>query len=259
MESDAGSQFAPVLERLHQGVYETKQKIKDYTNQLVNSYTSQMGMTKVHYIRSLREKMNERRRMFRYSRTIFHPSETPVNIFFLMALTLKWVFFLMSFIECTITNFGPKSHLEDIIISLFAAQQILSTLITIVEIVLYLHVGYVDPETGRVIMDPHRVYCYYLKSKSKFPIDVISLVPVWITSIAYDGFRGDTVSRDDLTWVENLMHRLQRALPLCTILLQLVRSMELFGKPPQAQPFDSRVVSFKYIIKVLLSLFSIFW
>ena len=253
MESDARSHFAPVLEGLYGEVYETKQNIKDYTNELVNHYTR---MTKAE---SLRKKMNEQRRMFRYSRTIFHPSETPINIFFLTALTLKWVFFLISFIWCTIITYGPKNPWGDIFVSLFAAQQILSTLITIVEIVLYLHVGYVDPETGRVIMDPHRVYRYYLKSKSKFPIDIISLVPVWITSIAYDGFRGDTVSRDDLTWVENLMHRLQHALPLCTILLQLVRSMELFGKPPQAQPFDSRVVSFKYIIKVLLSLFSIFW
>ena len=62
----------------------------------------------------------------------------------------------------------------------------------------------------------------------------------------------------DLTVYQNFGYRVLRILPLLTIIMQLLRSMALFQQPLQAQPFNSRIVSFKYFSKVILTVFSIF-
>lgn len=42
---------------------------------------------------------------FRYGRTIFHPSESMINIVFLTAVSLKWLFFIISFLWCGVISF----------------------------------------------------------------------------------------------------------------------------------------------------------
>ena len=271
MQSDAGSRFAPVLQRLYREVHQTKQTVHEYANQLNSLPNSQApsGNTSGYLFTfssdtantantaNLKKRSKELLRRFRYGRTIFHPSETPVNIFFLMAIALKWIFFIVSFLWCTTISFGPKNASQSIFLYVFGAMQILSTMITIVEIVFHLHVGYVDPKSGRIVMEPYQVYRNYLSSKSKFPVDLISLIPFWIISL-FPMLNENHTMDNDLSIIYNLRHRLIRILPLCTIIIQLARSLALFCQPPQAQPFHMGILSLKYFIKVILTVFSIF-
>ena len=249
MESDAGSRFAPVLEGLYHEVHKTKQTVNEYVYQLKRRLTRKksgnIAIIGGDYQENLKKRAKELHLKFRYGRTIFHPSETHVNIFFLIAVSLKWIFFVLSFLWCTTISFSS----EDAFLYIFVAMQILSTLITIVEIVFHFHVGYVDPGSGRIVMEPYRVYRYYLKSQTKFSVDVISLIPIWIATLLSSSLTDDT-GGDKMDFLLNLCYRLKRVLPLSTIIMQLARSMELFRQPLQAQAFNSSVVSFKYFIKV---------
>ena len=104
-------------------------------------------------------------------------------------------------------------------------------------------------------MEPFRVYRHFLKTKSRFMIHVISLIPVWI------GMRWWIPMHqpgDQLDIWRNLGHRLLRTLPLCTVGIQWGQSLMFFRQPPQAQPFNRRLLSAKYFSKVMLIIISVF-
>ena len=73
---------------------------------------------------NLRARAKELRLKFRYGRTIFHPSETHVNVLFLVAVTLKWTFFIISCLWCTTVSLGPDTDREKMFFYFFGAMQV---------------------------------------------------------------------------------------------------------------------------------------
>ena len=260
LESDAGNRFLPVLRVLCSEVVRTKNLAADFATQCRVNAKSWSDLPP-------NRPGDTNKRKFRYARTILHPSDDSVNIFFLVAISAKWCTFGFSFIWACILSFdyyeddhddhddhdhdGHDSKLWREIFEI--VPNIISTLITIAEMVFHLHVGYVDRATGRIVMEPIRVYRHYIRSKTKFALDVVSLIPIWLMYKVLP-----ELPRTGLSFWTNLLSRLMRLLPLCTILLQLGRSMSLFRQPQQAQPFNRKILTFKYCIKVLIIILSVF-
>ena len=169
---------------------------------------------------------------------------------------IKCILFIFSALYGTVLSFGKGEANPPIMMTFFEVFQLVSTLITIAEMVFHFHLGYVDPVSSRIVMEPYRVYNHYLKTKTLFPLDVISLLPVWISA------RWLYKIHEPYKTLFNpgavLSHRMLRVVPLVTILIQLIRSTALFRRPPQAQPFNTAILSAKYSLKVILIVFSVF-
>ena len=246
LESDAGNRFLPVLRTLFSEVQRTKNLAADFATQAQAMTSSWPDLP------PNRPAGNINKRKFRYARTILHPSEDSVNIFFLMAILVKWCLFAFSFIWACMLSFNYHGDTFNKF-AYASIPNIISTLSTIAEILFHLHVGYVDPATGRIVMEPIRVYRHYIRSKTKFALDVVSLIPIWlIIPLTLP------LSSKPVSFWSNLLHRFVRLLPLSTILLQLGRSMSLFRQPPQAQPFNRKILTAKYCLKVLIIILSVF-
>ena len=183
-------------------------------------------------------------------------SESHVNVFCLVAVCLKWAFLSYSVVYTALLSFGEFEIDQSVSGFLFTVFQIVATLTTIGEMAFRFYVGYVDPVSDRIVMEPFRVYDHYLKSKHLFPLDFVSLLPFWLcTRWLYPiHVPPEHMFSPGMT----LMHRLIRVLPLFTIIIQLARSMELFRRPPQAQPFNRHILSLKYMSKVLFTVLSLF-
>ena len=258
LESDAGNRFLPVLRVLFSEVVRTKTMAVDFSTQAREMTPSWADLPP-------KRPWDIKKLKFIYARTILHPSEDSVNIFFLTAISVKWSLFAISFIWSCIMSFD---HGDKLLCYIYILN-IISTLSTIAEMLFRLHVGYVDPATSRIIVDPIRVYRHYIKSKTEFALDVVSLIPIWLVNQRLMdeqvGSLAHSLTQQTFGFFTNLLFRLFRTLPLCTILLQLGRSMSLFRQPPQAQPFNNKILTAKYCLKVciiilsVLILFALLW
>ena len=68
---------------------------------------------------------------------------------------------------------------------LFIGACSMITLIVMMEMVLKLHMGYLDTVTGAITVSGEKVTREYFSKCQNFPVDLLSLMPTWYLSIAF--------------------------------------------------------------------------
>ena len=99
----------------------------------------------------------------------------------------------------------------------------------------------------------------------QFPMDVISLLPLWAVHFTGCQLSLLSCSVSDCTLWQVLGFRLLGVAYLLTNFIQLLKSMTLFTQPKQAQPFHALILQLKYAIQIIiilascLSIFAMLW
>ena len=174
--SSRHSSILNLIEHLFEKVKETRLRIQDYQQQDQQYHVSTPNAKS-----SLRAKLFTFRRTTWRKRTIFHPCETKVNIFFIITSFLKMLVAGAMFI---VAARGMESD-SKLFTGLFIGACSMITLIVMMEMVLKLHMGYLDTVTGAITVSGEKVTREYFSKCQNFPVDLLSLMPTWYLSIAF--------------------------------------------------------------------------
>ena len=131
---------------------------------------------------------------------------------------------------------------------------ILSTLMTAGEIAFRFHLGFVEKDTGRVVLPAADVYDHYLKKPNQMPLDVASLVPLWIFYYPCTKL----FDKDKEYGGSIVAIRLSMLLLMTPIYIQAARGLGYFYAPAQCRPYSQKLLEIKGYLQLLLTVYALF-
>ena len=195
--------------------------------------------------------LNQNWRDKRLSVTIFHPTDSALNILLICVHSIKLMCILFSFAFAVFvgkTGRYPDPQLPYVykrppyFVLMYVVVLTVSYVCVLVEVTVKFFTGYIDK--GRIIMDETQIRRNYKRKKSLMGLDMFSLLPTaYLYLMEADGFR--------LIFHE---HSSSVVILFVPQMVQIYRTIKYFSLPRQGEPFSASVLTAKTVMRIILVL-----